>query len=114
MNGGKMRVYFFDAVTGEEIEHELNGRPNTGTGSFVAAGGKRYMNVRTEVYVVMNKQERKVTAADFGGRGVLAKIWHPETKPEFFYLVPMPEGGKHLSEIGSWDGLEEARLGVPA
>jgi hypothetical protein len=67
------RVYFFDADTGEE----LSGHCCTGAAEAGIYNSKRYVGTHLGFAVFERGAERMVTAADFPGRRVVAKIWYP-------------------------------------
>jgi len=96
---GRQRVYFYDGA-GREIAHPFTGREISGTGAYLVRDGIAYMNVRLSFYLREGRgaEERKVTAADFGGRTVIVKWWWPGGQ-EVFALTARKPGDKELSEV---------------
>ncbi len=73
------RTYFVDALTGEELSHPLNGRADTGCGANGASPvtAVQYEDTAWQVYLQVGRKTVTVTAADFPGRLVVAKMWGP-------------------------------------
>lgn len=101
------RIYFIDALTGTEIDTNLNGREYSGTGACGASPrtGIAYDDATWSVEVVMGRGEyRTVTAADFPGRLVIAKMWHPgrgegERVIQNRLLIAREDGFATLNEV---------------
>ena len=71
------RLYFFDALTGEELtSYKHHGaEPRMGHGSGVSARGIRYTDTCWGVTVMSRGKRVEITAADFPGRLVVVKDW---------------------------------------
>lgn len=72
------RLYFFDALTGEELTTFAHhgAEPRMGHGSGVSArSGVRYTDTSWGVTVMSRGKRVEITAADFPGRLVVVKDW---------------------------------------
>lgn len=67
------RVYLFDADTGEE----LAGFCCTGTAEAGIYKGHRYIGTHLGFGIVEGKKHRALTADDYPGRRIVAKLWYP-------------------------------------
>lgn len=92
---GRHRIYLFDAVTREE----LGSFGWLGTSEAAIEDGVRVFGTAFEVDVVdlATRVRRELTAADFPGRVVVAKHWHPDyakSEIEYRVLVTREDGFK--------------------
>lgn len=81
---GRARYYYFDGDTGAELLES----PNLGNGpSPIGPDGARMRHARIDTNI---GTPLTLTAADFPGRAIIVKSYHPELRPTWFWLTSDP------------------------
>jgi hypothetical protein len=88
----RFRVYFTDEAGAELVSHPAHGQEWAASGAFLIRAGQSYRGLKHEVEVRIAGRLHVLTAADFGGRPVRVKVWHPDGVVDRFRLVPLEAG----------------------
>ena len=95
------RVYFFDAITGEEIICKHTGAQPRGFDAMGASArsGVAYTDTVWSVEVKSHGKVVTLTAADFGGRLVVVKDWCSGTVLDMRMLIAESDGFVTLDKV---------------
>ena len=95
------RVYFFDAITGEEIVCKHTGASPRAFDSMAASprSNVAFEDTMWSVEIMSRGKVVTLTAADFGGRLVVVKDWSCGRVVDYRMLVSKDDGFVFLSEL---------------